>query len=725
MMLKKMLRGLPLASLLIVGASQADEGMWQPHQLQDISGKLKQAGLELDPAQMENLSQFPMNAIISLGGCTASFLSEQGLVVTNHHCAYGSIQYNSTEDNNLIEKGFVAKNLGEELPAAPGSRVYVTESLTNVTDKITGTIDSSAQGKAYYDAIETNEKALVAECETSQDYRCEVYSFHGGLEYFLIKQLAIRDVRLVYAPPSSIGKFGGDTDNWMWPRHTGDWSFYRAYVNKDGQPADYSEDNVPFKPDAFLKVNAKGVDDGDYVMVLGYPGRTNRYRTAEEVRNQFTWVYPTAKRYREEYIETIKETAPAGSDARIKYESTLAGLANYAKNYGSMIQSYKKGDMLSRKEAQEKALQSWVNSSSELKKKYGAAIADLNTLEQESQKHQERDLIMAYMGRTSMMDVAKSLYRLAHEKTKPDAERKSGYQERDMNRFEQSMKRVNRRYDAEVDKAVIAHFMKEYAQFPAEQRSKAFDEYFGITDTFDENAVMQKLDAMHKQTSLDEEAVRLAWTDKSVEAFRQSDDPYIQFAVSQYEQDLREEKKEEELSGKFAKARPAYMAAMIAFKDSKGEPVYADANSSLRITYGNVKGYSPQDGLKAVPFTTLEGMLAKYVPGDDEFDLPENIRTAITAKDYGKYSNPEVGSVPVNYLSTLDITGGNSGSPTLNGKGEFVGLVFDGVYESIIGDWDYNNDLNRAIHTSVPFMLWTMENIDGAQNIVDEMTIVE
>ncbi|MFD2167430.1 S46 family peptidase [Thalassotalea euphylliae] len=725
MLHRRLLKALSLASVVLASSVQADEGMWQPHQLQEISGKLKKAGLELDPTQMENLNQFPMNAIISLGGCTASFLSDQGLVVTNHHCAYGSIQYNSSEEENLLKQGFVAKSLDQELQAAPGSRVYVTESLTNVTDKITGTIPSSTKGEAYFKAIEKNEKALVAACETSQDYRCEVYSFHGGLEYFLIKQLSIRDVRLVYAPPSSIGKFGGDTDNWMWPRHTGDWAFYRAYVNKDGKPADYSKDNVPFKPKAFLKVNANGVENEDYVMVLGYPGRTNRYRIAQEVENQFNWVYPTAKRYREEYIDVIKETAPAGSEARIKYESTLAGLANYAKNYGSMIESFNKGDMLARKQKELKDLQAWINSSKARQEKYGKALTELNELVAQGQVNQERDLILAYIGRTNLIGVSKRLYRLANERQKPDAERKQGYQDRDMNRFKQGMKRVNRRYDAGVDKAVLNHFIAQYAQLPATERNATFDKFFGIDKTFDAKKLAAKLDQMHKDTELDQEAVRLAWMDKSVEDFKNSNDPYIQFAVSQYENDRKLEKQDDELFGKLAQVRPAFMSAMIAYKKSKGEPVYADANSSLRITYGNVKGYSPQDGLTATPFTTLEGMLAKYVAGDDEFDLFENIRTAIANKDYGNYRRESLNSVPVNYLSTLDITGGNSGSPTLNGKGEFVGLVFDGVYESIIGDWDYNPKLNRAIHTSVPFMLWTMEKIDGAQNIVDEMTIVK
>ncbi|MFC6440423.1 S46 family peptidase [Bowmanella sp. JS7-9] len=720
--MKKLILALPL--LLAGGMAQADEGMWQPHQLKQLAKELKAKGLKLDPNKMQNLDQFPMNAIISLGGCTASFVSPQGLVVTNHHCAYGSIQYNSTEENNLLEKGFVAKSLDKELPAAPGSRVYVTESLTNVTDQITGSLDKNLSGDAFYAAVEMNEKRLVAECETNPDYRCSVYSFHGGLEYYLIKQLAIRDVRLVYAPPSSIGKFGGDTDNWMWPRHTGDWSFYRAYVNKDGRPADFSADNVPFEPKAFLKVNADSVQENDFVMVLGYPGRTNRYRTSDEVENNFTWSYPTAKAYREKYIDIIKSVAPKGSDARIKYESTIAGLANYAKNYGSMVESFNKGNMLERKVKMEQDLQAWINASAERKAKYGDAINTLEALIAKGDEHKERDMLLSYLGRNSMMSVSRSLLRLAHEMQKPDAERDQGLQERDMPRMKQGLISVNRRYDAEVDKAVILYFMSEYAKLPASEHVAALDKFFGIENGFDEAKVKAKLDMMHANTQLDEEAVRLAWMNKSVDEFKASDDPYIQFAVAMYEFDKAERDAGKALYGELQRARPAYMQAVIDYKNSLGQPVYADANSSLRISYGSVKGYSPQDGLVATPFTTLEGILAKYIPGDEEFDMPAKQRELIMAKEYGPYKDKKLGTVPVNFLSTLDITGGNSGSPALNGKGELVGLLFDGVYESIIGDWDYDDDYNRSISVSTAYMLWVMQYVDGADNLIKEMQVI-
>lgn len=715
-----------LIGALSLAASQvvADEGMWQPHQLPDIKQQLIKAGLKLNPDDMSDLSKFPMNAIISLGGCTASFLSPQGLVVTNHHCAYRSIQHNSSEANNLLQNGFVAKSKSDELPAAPGSRVYITESLSDVTDQVTGNISAELSGNAYYEAIENNRKRLIAECEVNQDYRCTVSSFHGGASYVLIKLLTIRDVRLAYAPPSSIGKFGGDTDNWQWPRHTGDWAFYRAYVGKDGKPADYSEDNVPYQNKAFLKVNANGVEENDYVMILGYPGTTNRYRSSLEVENTFTWTYPTAKQYREEFIDVIKSNSKAGSDERIKYESTIAGLANYAKNYGSMVKSYKKGDMLKRKQQLESDLANWLAASPNMNAKYGASLLLLNQLIEESEATKERDLLLAYMGRTSLWSSSKRLLRLAYEKAKPDAERDRGYQNRDMARFKQSVQAMNSRFVAEIDKALLKHFMAKYVELPAAQRVKTIDTFFEVEGKKLEKA-FKKIDRMYAQTSLVDADSRLAMMEQDFDALSNSDDPFMQFAASQFDYDMKQEKKAKALAGKLQQVRPEYMKALIAFKKSRDEAVYADANSTLRITYGNVTGYSPQDGLQATPFTSAEGMLAKYVPGDDEFDMPSNLREAIEQKRYGKYLNKQLGSVPINYLSTVDITGGNSGSPTLNAKGEFVGVVFDGVYESIIGDWDYDPTYNRAIHASSTYMLWVMDEVDGATNLLEELVIVE
>lgn len=718
-----------IAALSTLGIStmcsnvNADEGMWQPHQLPSIAKKLKAAGLKLDPKNLTELTDFPMGAIVSLGGCTASFVSPKGLVASNHHCIYGSVQYNSTEENNLLKNGFLAKSFDQELPATPGSRIYVTEKITEVTNKITGGLNDDVSGIERYKSIDKNSKALVAECESDDKYRCSVVNFHGGLEYFLFKQLTIRDVRLVHAPATSIGKFGGDIDNWMWPRHTGDYGFYRAYVGKDGQPADYSADNVPYEPEHFLKVNAKGVDEGDFIMVLGYPGRTNRYKTATEVKDSFSWSYPTAKAYREQYIDIIESNSAEGSDDRIKYESTLAGLANYAKNYGSMVESYNKGTTLQRKQQLETDLNAWIQQSPNRKERFGSALTELNNLINQSLEFKERDMVLAYMGRTTMMSTAYSLYELAMESQKPDMERKSGYQQRDLARFEQAMKTIDRRYEGKIDKAVLFHFIKTYAALPQSQRVKELDVFFGINKNFNDKALQKTLDNMFAKTHLNEQKARLEWMKKSPKEFAESSDPFIKLAVATYAARKSISDADEALTGNIQAYRPKYMQALIAFYKDKGLPVYADANSTLRVTYGNVKGYSQQDGLTATPFTTLEGIVAKDT-GMDPFDSPKKQLDLINKKQYGDYLKKDLGSVPVNFLGTLDITGGNSGSPTLNARAEFVGLVFDGVYESIIGDWDYDDNLNRSITVDSRYMLWVMEHIDGAQNLIDEMEVI-
>ncbi|WP_076416549.1 S46 family peptidase [Shewanella sp. UCD-KL12] len=717
-----MKRLLLTAALAATFSAQADEGMWQPYQLPAMADELKAKGLEIDAKSISKLTEFPMNAVISLGGCTASFVSPKGLAVTNHHCAYGSIQYNSTPEKNLLKDGFLAKSYADELQATPGSRIYVTEAVTDVTDKVKSG-QMSKVGNDFYKGIEQQEKALVAECEAEDGYRCQVYSFHGGLEYYLVKQLEIRDVRLVYNPAASVGKYGGDIDNWMWPRHTGDFSFYRGYVSKDGKPADFSKDNVPYEPKSFLKVSAKGVSDGDFVMVAGYPGRTNRYRTANEVENQFEWAYPEGKMLRERFIDLIKETAPEGSDERIKYESLIAGLANYAKNFTSMIEFYGKSTMLADRQGRESELASWINKDSKRKAKYGKTLAELDKLIAEGQEHQARDIILGYIRYTTMLPTARKLYRLANEKQLDDMAREPGYQERDMIRFKSSMERIDRRYAASVDKAILFDMLKRYAALPASERIAALDEVFGIGKKLDEKKLSKTLDKMYAKTKLGDMDTRLAWLDKSVGDFKSSNDPFIKFAVAMYDTDMKAEKKDKELAGKLMKVRPQYMDAIIAYNNEKGNPVYADANSSLRVTVGHVKGYSPQDGLKAVPFTRLEGILAKDT-GADPFDAPSKQLELIKAKQYGDFYMKSIDSVPVNFLSTLDTTGGNSGSPTLNGRAELVGLLFDGVYESIIGDWGYDPDSNRSIQVDSRYMLWVMKYLDNADNLLAEMEIV-
>ncbi|MBD60237.1 MAG: dipeptidyl-peptidase 7 [Citromicrobium sp.] len=714
-----------LATLMAGVAAQplsAKEGMFTPEQLPEIADDLREAGLELDPEALSDLTGFPMGAVVSLGGCSASFVSPQGLVVTNHHCARGSVQYNSTAENNYLENGFLAQTMGDELPAAPGSRIYVTTEFSDVTQRMRAGTEALSPNERY-DTVEQRMKDIVAECEQAAGFRCRVASYYGGAQYKLIKQLEVKDVRLVYAPADSIGKYGGDVDNWMWPRHTGDFSFYRAYVAPDGSSAEYSEDNVPYTPEHHLKVSKAGLDDGDFVMVAGYPGSTSRYAMLAEVENTFGWNYPTFQTLLTEWIDTIETAAPEGSDARVKYESRLAGLNNYEKNLRGQIEGARRVGLIERRRQREQALAAWI-AADPSRAAYSSAIADLSELSQESATAARTSFWYGNATRAQLLGVAQRLYRLAKEREKPNAQRESGYQERDMAFFRQGLQALDRRYDASVDKAEWLLFLDGYLAQPEAERVAVFDEALGLTGIDDAKQVDAILDAYYEGTSLDESETRLALMDASVAELEASNDPFMKLAIALYDYERGLEDEAEERAGRALALRPAYMEAITQWQSEQGLLPYPDANSTLRITFGNVMGGSPFDGMAYLPFTTLEGITQKDT-GEDPFNAPQRQLDLIEAKDYGDYELASIGSVPVNYLSDLDVTGGNSGSATLNAEGELVGLLFDGTFESVNSDWDFDPRTTRSIHVDTRYMLWVMEKVDGADNLIEEMDIVE
>ncbi|NEZ04291.1 S46 family peptidase [Wenzhouxiangella sp. XN201] len=711
------------AAFALAGTAVAKEGMWTPDQLPLIAEDLRATGLELDPESLTELTDFPMGAVISLGGCTASFVSPKGLVVTNHHCARGSIQYNSTAEDNYLEEGFLAENPDAELPAAPGTRVYVTVAVENVTERVREGISAEMDGQAVHDIIDTRRKEIIAECEQQQGHRCQVAGFHGGLEYKLIDRLEIQDVRLAYAPADNIGRYGGDIDNWMWPRHTGDFAFYRAYVGPDGQPAEHSEDNVPFEPEHFLKVSAAGLDDGDFVMAAGYPGSTRRYTRLPEVTNTFEWRYPKFIDMLEGWIATIEGAAPEGSDARIKYEARLAGLNNFYKNLGGQIEGARRVGLVERRREREAALNNWIETEAS-DRGYAETLEKLDALSEESAQSARDDWYYNNATRSSLLSAAQRLYRLSKERQKPDAERESGYQERDMAFFRQGMQAIERRYDPAVDKAVWLHFLEQYMNAPETARVAALDEVLDLPETWDETQVAETLDRLYTETELGNVEQRLALMEADTEALDNSDDPFIQLAAALYDHEMAQEAESEDRAGRMQILRPDYMEAIINWQESQGYAAYPDANSTLRVTYGTVLGGSPKDGLVYQPFTTLEGILEKNT-GEAPFNAPERQLELIRQGDYGPYELESIGSVPVNFLSDLDSTGGNSGSATLNAHGELVGLLFDGTIESVNSDWDFDPRTTRTIHVDTRYMLWVMDKVDGADALIEEMEIVE
>ncbi len=712
-----------IALALLSTTALADEGMWMPQQLPEIADKLQAAGLELDPASLTKLTEFPMGAVVSLGGCSASFVSPQGLVVTNHHCVYNSIAYNSTPENDLLANGFLAETMADEVAAAPGSRIYVTKAVENVTAQVIDSETAALTGKERVDAIENNYKQIVAACEEDAGHRCSVSSFYGGLEYYLIKQLEIKDVRLVHAPAEGVGKFGGDTDNWMWPRHTGDYSFYRAYVSPEGESAEFSEENVPYQPDFHLKISQDALNEGDFVMALGYPGRTNRHRLPSEVENTFEWSYPnTVQRFREN-LDIIAAQTADNKDAELKYASRVAGLNNYLKNRQGMLDSFANSDLLERKKAEHAALTEWVNKSAENRAAYAEDLQAIEALLAERHEGDRNDYYRS-LATPRLLGVAQALYKLSQEQTKPDAEREVGYQERDLPRYKAYMAGLDRSFDSSVEQALDFYNLKNYLQVPAAQRDSTFDEALGLADDMSDAELRELIASWYAATDLTELDTRNELLAAKPSQFGDRQDVFVKAAVALYPQQEAEQDKSEELSGKIQEAYANYMKAKIAFMNEQGEAVYPDANSTLRVTYGTVTGrdHGTYDGTAWTAFTTLRGIQQKAT-GEGEFNAPQEQLDAIAAKEYGDYYVESLNSVPVNFLATLDITGGNSGSAVLNGKAELVGLAFDGTLDSIISDWDFNIDNTRSIQVDSRFMLWQMQHVDEADNLLKELGI--
>ena len=710
---------LATATAGLVPAAHADEGMWVPQQLPEIAGPLKKAGLKLDPKQLADLTGNPMGAVVSLGGCTASFVSPQGLVATNHHCAYGAIQLNSTAEKNLIRDGFNAGTTSNELSAGPNARIYVLDSITDVTEQAKAAMASAGNDPLKRtDALDAFEKKLTSECEVDAGYRCRVYSFMGGNTWRLFKNMEIKDVRLAYAPPSSVGKFGGDIDNWMWPRHTGDFAFYRAYVGKDGKPTAYSADNVPFTPKHWLKLADKPLGAGDFVMVAGYPGRTDRYALVANFENTENWRYPaTIKAYKDQ-IALVGAAGKANPDIAVKYASSMAGWNNTSKNYGGQLEGFARNDVASIKRREEVAVLEWLGTQGQSGKDALAAHAHLEALIEQGKLTQERDMILGSFNRTSVLGTAVNLYRLAIEKAKPDADRDSGYQQRDLPVIEGGLRQMERRYVPSMDRQLQKYWLDHYVALPADQHVAAVDTWLGGGNQAAADKSMLRLDNT-KLGNLDE---RLKWLSADRAAFEASTDPAIQYAVAVMPTLLEMEKQSKIRYGEALQATPVYLQAVADYRKSKGEFIYPDANSSLRITFGNVKGYTKLDGSKQEPFTLLEQVATKET-GAEPFDNPKALLDAVAAKQYGGLADERLGTVPVNFLSDLDITGGNSGSPVLDAHGKLVGLAFDGTIESVSSNWVFDPVMTRMISVDQRYMRWIMQEVMPAPQLLKEMGV--
>lgn len=703
-----------LAAALFSIAAAADEGMWMPQQIPQLAPELQKMGIKFDPNKLADLTGDPLGAVVSLGGCSASFVSPDGLIVTNHHCGFGALQYNSTPQRDLITNGFLAKTKEEELPAGPTQRVFVTTKIEDVTARVVGNLGANLSDAEREKAIERNSKLLVDECEKPGGVRCRVASFFEGATWLRTTQMEIKDIRLVYAPPLGIGDFGGETDNWMWPRHTGDWSFLRAYVGKDGKSADYSKDNVPYHPQHILKVAATGVKPNDLVIVTGYPGRTFRYRTAAEVTNMEQYTYPTTIRYATDLNNILREQGKKSKAVEIANATRIKGNDNTLKNYQGTLAGFKKFGIIAQRQKREADLAAYIASHPDAKQ-YAGVLDKMNALDQQLASTRQRDTVLAWLERGSpMFAQAMTTYRLSLEKAKKnDLDRHAGFQQRDWQRIAEASARTQRMIEPGSDRAGFRYFVNEAEKLPADQRIAPLDAAIQKAGGID-----QFLDQLYANTKIADLNERKAMQNETTAQLTARHDAMIDLAAAITPLDLQNEARDEQIAGAMSRVRPLYFEALRA---SSGKLLYPDANGTLRITFGTVKGYAPRDGVFYTPQTSVEGIVQKNTYSG-EFDAPKNEIAAIEAKKFDGYGEPQLGGyVPVDFLSTVDTTGGNSGSPTLNANGELCGLLFDGTYESLGNDFIVDPDITRSIQVDTQYMLWVMDAVDGAQNLIKEM----
>ncbi|MGD8413647.1 MAG: S46 family peptidase [Candidatus Latescibacterota bacterium] len=707
------------AVLLALGAPSgvADEGMWLPFMLDKSPIESWHArGLELTADEIYNPEKPSVSdAIVQVGGGTGSFVSFDGLIVTNHHVAYGALQRSSSVKTDLINEGFLAPTMSEEI-VAPGYEARVLLNVKEVTKDVLKKIKKDMTDLERYKAIEKVQKEIVAKAEKGKDVFAEVKSIYGGSQYYLYTYFKIKDIRIVYAPPEAIGVFGGDVDNWMWPRHTGDFSFLRAYVAPDGKSAEYSEENVPYHPKKYLSVSKRPLKADDFTMVMGYPGSTKRYRTSYSIDFQINTYYPESIAMMRDILDIVEEESARGRAVEIKLASLNRGINNAYKNYVGMLEGLNKADLLAQKIEEEDQLRRYMSANPDLEKKYGHVLDGIKAQYDEYMTFWEQNRLLGMVGYVSSpMRSSLTIYKWAEEQEKKDIDRDPGYQERDEERRRKSLELADLSYDEQTDKRILKYFLMKLAQ--SDQTQGSID---GINAEVTEEEIDELLAGLYAGTKVTNKEDRMAMFGMSKEELLALDDPFIDFAAKVHVQREKLDDENEAFAGALQKLRPQLMEVRTKFK---GGLLYPDANFTMRVSVGQVKGYSPADAVEYYWMTTLTGVVEKTT-GVKPFVTPQKLLDLHASGDLGDYTDPITGDVPVCFLSTDDVTGGNSGSPIMNGRGELIGLVFDGNYEAISADYQHIAGLTRTINVDSRYMLFILDKFADARNVLDELKIV-
>lgn len=698
-------------------SARADEGMWLLPLLEKLNiGTMTEMGLELTAEDIYSVNHSSLKDAIAIfgGGCTSEIVSAQGLVLTNHHCGYGAIQSHSTVQNDYLKDGFWAMSKAEEL-ATPGLSVTFLDYIEDVSDRINALLNDDMSETDRNAAIRSEAGKIQGEVETSTFRFARVQPFFGGNKFYLLVYTQYRDVRLVGAPPSSIGKFGADTDNWMWPRQTGDFSVFRVYMSPDGKPADYSADNVPFEPKHFLPVSMKGVEEGDFSMILGYPGGTTRFMTSYEIDDVLSITHPNRIKIRGLRQDLMLEDMLADDAVRIKYASKYSGSTNYWKFSIGQSKGLKHLNVKGKREALQEKFTKWISMDPAMQKKYGEALNLIKTsVEKAAPYSNASQYYSECLTRGSeILGFANRANRLAQQLAdKADAQTIAATVEG----LKAGADAYFKDYNGPTDQKITAAMFELFAtDVPAEFHA---DVFATIQKKFKGNykAYVDKMFATSVFAS--PEAFNAFLANPSKKALDK--DLAFQAAQSVFTKAGEISREGRQFGTDLAVGQRLWIDGIL--KMEKDWKYYPDANFTMRLTYGSVKSYEPQDAVIYKYYTTLDGVMEKEDPNNWEFVVHPRLKELWEAKDYGDYGDGD--QMKVCFITTNDITGGNSGSGMINGRGELIGLAFDGNWEAMSGDIAFEPDLQRCIGVDIRYVLWIMDKFAGAKHLVNEMTLV-
>ena len=719
--MKKLLM-LALCALIFapLGATNPpDEGMWLPMFVKDYNyATMKKLGLKLTVEQMYDINNSSLkDAIVELGNdgqhfCTGEIISENGLMLTNHHCGYASIADHSTEAHDYLKDGFWAMSYEEELPN-PGLTATFLVRMEDVTAKVLEGVTNDTKKSERESKVAKAIKELELATSENGRYTVKIKDFYEGNEYYMFVYEVYRDVRLVGAPPSSIGKFGDETDNWVWPRHTGDFSLFRIYTAPDGSPAEYSKDNVPIKPKYSLPVSLKGIEYGDYAMIWGIPGTTNRFMTSYEIENKLRCQNKPIVEVCDAVLPAIREQMNARDIVRINYATDYATMANMWKNQKGEYASLIKLDIAGKKAVEEAKLLDWIEAKQERKDLYGNPFEKIAKICNETDENVMRTFFYAnfslMISKTTFFPYKVRGLRLA------DGEKSFSQEKKD--KFIESYRKELKGTDMLTEEKIIEAELKLWKTLPAEFQPDIFTyidkKYKGDIEAFSKACIEKSIFGTEEnfQKYLDKPS------QKAID-----NDPLFQYFSAIFTTVVKYQGHYMEMNNKFSTPRRKYLAALKEMQ--KDTPMYPDANSTMRCTYGTVCDYYPSDGVKFLHYTTAEGILQKEIPGDPEFDVPAKLKQLIVDKDFGRYAMKN-GDLPVCFITNNDITGGNSGSPVINAKGELIGCAFDGNIEALCSDIFFDTELQRCICVDIRYVLFVIDKFAGAQRFIDEMNIVK